>query len=165
MLRTLLLTALAALLTAAPAAAQDMSAAERTARTYMAHYSALELEAMAALLAEDVDFADPTALGDGIGPDGFAHHGRDETIELLQGFVDQFNPIELGFEWDYVFESNGRVVFMGHVNALYPTEAEGQVFRWRAEQVTVLTVRDGRIVRHIDYANYAGPQTGLVPAE
>ena len=84
---------------------------------------------------------------------------------LLQDFVDQYHPIELGFVWDDVFESNSRVIFIGHVNALYPTQDPAQRFRWRSQQVTVVTVEDGRVVEHRDYANYPGAEQGLVPAQ
>jgi ketosteroid isomerase-like protein len=150
----------------APAIAQDdRSTAESLAREYMAHYSAVDWDSMETFLAEDVVFSDPTALGADLGPDGIQHTGRTEAMSMLREFSQQYQPIELGFVWDTVFESNGRVVFMGHVNALYPTEQDGQVFRWRAEQVTVITVRDGEIIRHDDFANYAGPEQGLIAVE
>jgi hypothetical protein len=49
------------------------------------------------------------------------------------------------------------VVFSGHVNTLSRAAEPGYGLRWRAEQVIILTVRDGRVVRHEDYANYAAP--------
>ena len=148
-----------------PAAwAQEMSEAEQLAREYMEHYSAVDWDAMEAFLAEDAVFADTTAMGPDYGEDGVMYEGRDEVMASLRSFSARYNPIELGFEWDTVFESNGRVVFMGHVNALYPARTEGQNFRWRAEQVTVVTVRDGKAIRHDDYANYATPEQGLIPA-
>lgn len=139
------------------ALAQDAPAiteAERVARDYMQHYSAVDIAQMQTFWAPDVVFEDPTAMGPDIGPDGLRFDNGEAAAAMLQEFVDQNNPIELGFVWDTVFESNGRVVFMGEVNALYPTQTEGQVFRWRAPQVTVITVRDGRVVRQVDYADY-----------
>jgi ketosteroid isomerase-like protein len=148
-----------------PAAwAQEMSEAEQLARAYMEHYSAVDWDAMETYLAEDVVFSDPTALGPDYGEDGAHYEGREAVMASLRTFSETYNPIELGCEWDTVFESNGRVVFMGHVNALYPARTEGQNFRWRAEQVTVVTVRDGKVIRHDDYANYATPEQGLIPA-
>jgi hypothetical protein len=148
-----------------PAArAQEMNETERFARAYMEHYSAVDWDTMEGYLAEDVVFADPTAMGPDYGEDGALYEGREAVMEALRSFSASYNPIELGFEWDTVFESNGRVVFMGHVNALYPARTEGQNFRWRAEQVTVVTVRDGVVIRHDDYANYANPEQGLIPA-
>ena len=40
-----------------------------------------------------------------------------------------------------------------YFNALAATRG----LRWRAEQVIILTVRDGQVVRHEDYANYSAP--------
>jgi ketosteroid isomerase-like protein len=147
-----------------PVAAQDMSEAEALARDYMVHYSAADWDGMEPYLAEDVVFSDPTALGEDAGPDGYLFESRAAAMAALRDFDARYNPIELGFEWDTVFESNNRVVFIGHVNARYPTEDPDQHFRWRAEQVTVLTVRDGQIVRQHDFVNYAAPERGLVPA-
>lgn len=142
--------------------APQMSEAERVARAYMVEYSEMDLDGMVAFWADDIHFLDATALGEGIGPDGHELNGAEEAREFLQAFVDNYRPIELGFVWDTVFESNDRVIFMGHVNALYPTETEGQVFRWRSPQVTVLTVRDGEITEQLDFADYDDPDRSLV---
>ena len=157
------LSALAAIALLATAVhAQDDSDIEQIARDYMASYSALDWDAMEDLLAEGAVFDDPTALGADIGPDGMHYEGRDAAMAALRAFADTYHPIELGFVWDTVFESNGRVVFIGEVNALYPAEAEGQTFRWRSPQVTVITVRDGQVVHQQDFANYASPDQSLV---
>ena len=160
---TAVITALLSAITlSANAFSQDVSEAEQIARTYMAHYSAVDWDAMEAMMAEDILFRDVTAQGPGYGPDGIQVDSRDEAMGLLREFAAQYNPIELGFVWEDVFESNGRVVFIGHVNAIYPTDQEDQVFRWRARQVSVITVQDGVIVRQEDFADYGGPETGLV---
>ena len=151
----------------APAAmAQDaeMSDAERIARDYMTAYSEVDFERMGTFMAEDIVFSDTTAPGTN-SPNGLEGRTRDSALALLNEFAEQYNPIELGFVWDTVFESNNRVIFMGYVNALYPTDQAGQVFRWRAEQATVVTVIDGQVVRHQDFANYTGVEQGLVAAE
>lgn len=157
------LLALAAIITlSAGAGAQNPSDAESIARAYMAHYSAAEFEAMGPYMAEEIVFEDATALGEDIGADGIHHEGREASLATLQSFADTYHPIELGFVWDTVFASNDRVVFIGEVNALYPTETEGQTFRWQASQVSVITVRDGLVVHHQDFANYASPDRSLV---
>ena len=142
----------------------EQSEAERIARDYMAAYSQIDLVRMEAFLAEDAVFEDRTALGELAGPDGHRYDNREAAMTMLRDFQTRYNPIELGFVWDTVFESNSRVIFSGHVNALYPTQDATQNFRWRAEQVTVITVRDGKVVHHQDFANYANPQRGLIPA-
>jgi ketosteroid isomerase-like protein len=163
MLRKILIGLAALSFVSAPALAQDdMTDAERIAREYMAHYNALDLDAMEGFWADDVEFFDVTAMGPETGPDGLAMHSGAEAREMLSEFIETNQPIELGFDWHTIFESNGRVIFMGEVNALYPTQTEGQVFRWSAEQVTVITVRDGKIIRQRDFANYANPDRSLV---
>ena len=163
MLRSLILAA-AMTLTTTPVLAQEAGNAEAVARAYMAAYSQVDWEGMAAFMADDIVFADNTATGTD-DPDGIETEGREALLEMLRGFEAQYHPIELGFVWDSVFESNGTVVFIGHVNALYPTEAEGQVFRWRSQQVAAVTVRGGLVVEHRDFANYPGAEQGLVPAD
>ncbi|WP_417476616.1 nuclear transport factor 2 family protein [Maricaulis sp.] len=160
------LAALATLIAlSANAGAQDVADAESVARAYMAAYSAVNLDAMEPLMAANMVFDDPTALGEGVGPDGIHRDGRDASLAMLREFITAYDPIELGFVWDTVFTSNDRVIFTGHVNALYPTATEGKHFRWRADQVSVITVRDGLVVHHQDFANYAAPEQGLVPEQ
>jgi hypothetical protein len=143
--------------------APEMSDAERIARQYMAYYSAVDIEGMETLLADTAVFADPTAMGPGIeGLDGLQFDTIEEAMEMLRDFRDSSGVIELGFVWDTVFESNNRVVFMGHVNALYPSQTDGMVFRWRAEQTTVITVRDSQVIEQLDFANYHTTDQGLV---
>ncbi|MDG1417251.1 MAG: nuclear transport factor 2 family protein [Maricaulis sp.] len=163
MLRKILIGLAALSCVSAPAFTQEnMSDAERIAREYMMHYDALDLDAMEDYWADDVEFFDVTAMGPETGPDGIAMQSGAEAREMLSDFIETNQPIELGFEWHTIFESNGRVIFMGEVNALYPTPTDGQVFRWNAEQVTVITVRDGQIIRQRDFANYANPDRSLV---
>ena len=156
--------ATAMMLAAPPALAQDTGEAETVARAYMDAYSQVHWDGMAALMADDIVFADNTATGTD-NPDGIETEGRAALLEMLAGFEAQHHPIELGFVWDTIFSSNDTVVFIGHVNALYPTEDPAQRFRWRSQQVTAITVRDGLVVEHRDYANYPGAEQGLVTVE
>lgn len=68
----------------------------------------------------------------------------------------------LGFEWEWVFESNDRVVLSGWMNALIPTDDPAMNFRWRTRQVVVLTISDGRVVRHEDFIDYENAEEGMV---
>lgn len=161
---TLTSLSLALTLWQTPAQADTVSPAEDLARTYMDYYASVDWDAMEPFLAEDVVFSDPTVIDDSLGATGLHETSREAMMALLRSFGTEYNPIELGFDWHTVFESNGRVVFMGHVNARYPTENPDQHFLWRAEQVTVITVQNGEIIRQDDFANYAGAQQSLVPA-
>lgn len=137
--------------------------ASAVVNAYMAAYSAADFDAMEPFMAEDAVFSDPTATG--LGENGLVHHGREEIMAALREFDAQYNPIALNFAWDTVFESNDRYVFMGSVNATYPVEQEGMVFRWSAPQTTVIHFRNGEVVQQFDFADYEGAEQGLVPAE
>jgi len=163
-MKTMITAALGGLILAASASAQDHDTDTRTiVDEYMAHYSAAEFDEMEAFLAEDVFFSDVTATG--LGDAGMVHHGRDSIMAALDEFVEQNNPIGLNFEWNTVFESNDRYVFMGRVNATYPVEQDGMVFLWSAAQTTIIHMRDGLVIEHFDFADYEGAEQGLVPAE
>lgn len=150
-------------LLASTALAQDDAAERAIVDAYMAAYSAADFDAMEEFMAEDVVFSDPTATDQG--ETGLLHHGRDEVMAALRSFAAQYQPLALGFEWTTVFESNDRYVFMGRVNATYPVEQEGMVYRWSAAQTTVVHLRHGKVVRQDDFADYEGAEAGLVAAE
>lgn len=166
-MQTIIASTVSGLVACAAACAQetDMADAENQALidAYMAAYSAADFDAMEAFMAEDVVFSDPTATG--MGEPGLLHHSRDEIMTALREFDAQFNPIALNFEWHTTFESNDRYVFMGSVNATYPVEEDGMVFRWSAPQTTVIHLRDGLIVEQFDFADYEGAVQEIVAAE
>lgn len=143
-----------------PSTQRSQSEAERIARAYMDAYSAADWNAMAPFMAEDILFTDHT------NPDpDFEHElrGRDALLTTLHAFSAQYGVAELGFEWAHVFESNGIVVFSGFVNSLGAPPEQEAAYRWRAEQVTVIRIVDGRVARHDDFANYNGAQISRVP--
>lgn len=145
-----------------PAGAQsaDRSETEQIARAYMNAYSAADWDGMAAYMADDFVLIDHT------NPDpSFQHQydGRDATLEMLRAFGRDGGIIELGFEFPMVFESNNVVVFVGHVNTYAAPPNRDFAYRWRAEQVTALTIENGRVARHEDFANYAAPTITRLP--
>ncbi len=158
------LLAILSIAVAAPggAFAQDavQSDAERIGRAYMNAYSAADWEGMIPYMADDFVLIDRTNTDPNFVPE---YHGPRATIDMLRQFGRDGGVIELGFEWSSVFSSNNVVVFSGFVNTLSAPPGRDSAFRWRAEQVTALTVRDGKIVRHEDFANYATPVVSRVP--
>lgn len=134
-------------------AAPAMSEAERIARQYIEAYSAGDWDAMAPLMSEDFVLVDRT--NPQIGDQEF--RGREAVMGLLRDFGERARLVGLFLDFPMVFESRGVVVFAGHVNTLTLAPEDGFGLRWRSEQVTILTVRDGRVVRHEDFANYSTP--------
>lgn len=139
--------ALTVLSIAAIAHAAEPSEDERIARAYLDAYSAIDTAAMARFLHDEVVFADQTAPKSQGGPHVMA--GRDVFLAKLKSF----GLGRIDYELTRTFESNGRTVFVGNVTALYP-RSDGTRLRWRAAIVTVVTVENGKVVRHDDYADY-----------
>ena len=158
---TLLASASMALI--AQPAERDTSSLE-TATAYMEAYSALDLDAMRGWLNEESVFIDETWVKQGE-TEAQLHVGEDAFMAVLEEFMEQYSPQGLNFEWDFVFESNDRVVFGGWVNALYPSDDPDQLYRWRTRQVTIITVEDGQVTHHRDYAGFNDVDGGLVPVE
>ncbi|MEZ5891855.1 MAG: nuclear transport factor 2 family protein [Parvularculaceae bacterium] len=122
------------------------------ARSYIAAYSSADWDGMAALMSEDVEFVDRT------NPDPNAipvYRGRSAVLAMLHEFGETGGVVELGFDFPQEFESNGIAVFSGRVNTLSVAPGASIGYRWRADQVIALTVRDGKVVRHEDFADYA----------
>jgi ketosteroid isomerase-like protein len=123
------------------------------AETYLTAYQSLDLPALASLLAADARFDDPTstemqAVG---GP--FVWEGREAVLAGLAGWVRQ-SVRRIDYDLREVYEASGRVVFIGTASPLMQT-ADGLI-RATYPIVTIVTVRDGHIVEHRDYTNYAG---------
>lgn len=134
------------------------------ATAYTQAYSDLDLQAMGQWLDEQTVFVDETWARNG-NSEPEIHVGEAAFMAVLEDFMAEYEPLGLNFEWDYVFESNDRVVFSGWVNSRYATEDPDQLFQWRARQVTVLTVSEGQITHHRDFAAYETPEQGLVPSQ
>lgn len=133
------------------ASAAEPSPDQRLARTYLAAYSAVDPVAMAPLIADNAVFTDQTLPPADGGP--IVINGRDAFLKQLKSFGVQRLVYDLTGE----FESNGRTVFIGRISAYYP-RPDGRVLHWRSEVVTIVTVANGKVVRHEDFANYVGAQ-------
>jgi ketosteroid isomerase-like protein len=135
------------------AAASEMSAPERLARDYLAAYSAVDTAAMERFLAPGAVFADQTARPADGGP--IVLNGRDTFLKQFR----TYGLTRLAYELASVFESNGRVVFIGRVNAFYPRA--GGKLRFSSRIVTVITVENGKVARHEDFADYTNAEKSV----
>lgn len=158
----LFVAALAVFIAPVAAFAQEAqpSETERIARAYMQAYSDANWDAMAPFMGDEYVLIDRTNPDPGFQPE---HHGREAALQMMRAFGRDQGVIELGFEFPTVFESNNIVVFSGFVNVHAAPPGVDYAYRWRAEQVTALTIRDGRVVRHEDLANYRTPTMTRLP--
>ncbi len=144
---------LAAVVVASGFAVAEQSPAEQVAQAYIQAYSEADVDAMAPYMAEDIVFEDQTNPN----PDFQSEYvGKAAVLEMIQGFVTRSGVIELGFDFPVVFESNGRIVFSGTVNVHSAPPGAEHAYKWRARQVTILTIEDGKVVHHEDFADYGG---------
>lgn len=143
----------AALTFAAPAAAQtaqrEHEATIAAATAYLDAYQAFDLERLEALYAEDATFDDPTSLLlTGVNGAPFVFRGRDAILNGIR-FWMQNSVTSLRYDVEEIYESSGRVVFIGAATANGPS-------RWRFRIVTIVTIENGLVVEHRDYTDYWG---------
>lgn len=125
------------------------------AEAYLKAYQALDLRAVEALLAPDARFEDPTSTDvPGIGGP-FRWEGRDAVIAGLRGWTQSVRRIDYTIRDRY--EASGRVVFIGTAAALIA--APSGLVRTNFPIVTIVTLRDGKVIEHRDYTDYAGAAT------
>ena len=155
MLRALV-TMCVMLMAALPASAQPTrsgdAAAIATATAYLDAYQALDLARLQAFYADNATFDDLTSLRvPGIGGP-FVWYGRSEVLAGIRSWTK--SVASLRYDIEHVYESSGRVVFVGAVNPLVRTPNGTAQFRYRI--VTIVTVERGRVSEHRDYTDYAG---------
>lgn len=148
----------------APALAQDRPEdVQRIATAFVEAYGTLDLDTLAALAAEDIVVVDESApSGDWGGP--YRFNGRDAWLEGMAGFARDGGLIDMRQEHDQSWQSGEKMIFIGRVDARYRAEAGG-VVHVRGRIVTIITVRDGKVVRHEDVADYNGFEFLRVPDE
>lgn len=149
---------LAFLLIAAPATADESdvsaqgSAAMRIAMDYIDAYGAFDLERVETFYAEDAVFTDPTSFE--FTDFGAPYHweGREAIIRELHELKTESGVVAVTYKSSQVYEASGRVVFVADLQPVYNTK-EG-VVRTQVPIVTIVTVRNGKVIEHRDYADY-----------
>ena len=140
------------------AMAEDTAPTENAAITlateYLKAYSTFDVTNMAPYYSDDAVFLDPTASR--ASPDGqplFAFNGKDAIIKGLGDYALQYKSFTLDYKIERQYESNNVVVFVAQLT--YKGEGKnGNTFEGGAPIVTAITVKDGKIVRHMDYFDY-----------
>lgn len=148
---------------AAPSSQAGQSApneSEKIARAYMQAYSDADWDAMEPFMAEDFVLVDRTNPDPSFAPE---YKGPDAALTMMRAFGRDQGVIELGFEFPVVFESNNIVVFSGFVNVHAAPPGADYAYKWRTEQVSVVTVQEGQVTRHEDFANYGAAKMTRLP--
>ena len=130
--------------------AEDKISSEATvniAEQYIAAYSTFNTDNMAPFLADDVVFADPTS------PDSILYEGKQAVIDGLGGHSAAYKEFSLVYEFERRYESNGIVVFIAQLT-YNGVSKNDQSFTGTAPIVTAVTIKDGKVVKHVDYFDY-----------
>lgn len=140
-------------------AAQTPPTTEAVGRAYIDAYSRADWDLMAAFMGDSIAFVDRT------NPDPTfvaVTKGRSAVLAMLRSFGQSGGVESLDLDFPIVFASNDVVVFAGRVNTLSRPPGRTEAYRWRADQVIALTLAEGKVVRHEDFADYAHPQVERV---
>lgn len=144
--------ALVVLALSGPASSQDRpDDVERIARAFIAAYEVVDLDALRALSAEDLVSVDESAPVDMGGP--YRFEGREAWLSGLAGFVRDGGLVDIRQQHDTAWQSGEKMVFIGRFHARY-RDPGGGLLHVRGRIVTVVTIRDGKVVRHEDIADY-----------
>ncbi len=155
------LALLATPLAAAETAAEPMEESSASdaivsvAEDYLAAYSTFEPEKMAPFLGDDMVFTDPTSTNQNAAGGAFIFDGKDAVLKGLGDYAAQFKSFTVDYDVERQYESNGVVIFVAQLTYDLMTN-EDKHFTGSAPIVTAITVKDGKVVKHLDLYDYAG---------
>ena len=148
----------AALALCAPLHAQEVerkdyaavtAASAPVADAYFAAYTSRDWDALEPLLAEDASFQDPTAthiFG------GVLSEGRDAMMQRFR--IGYAGISHMAFVTNRVLHSGETAIYEGALHWGLDL-GDGTLVDSVTPMVIVLTVEDGKVVRHRDYVDYA----------
>lgn len=138
------------------------SAGEATAPiadAYMRAYTGLDWDALEALLAEDANFKDETAtlvFGD------ITSDGREQMMQRFRDGYTNVTHMELDVARRIV--SGDIAIFEGTLNWGLRLD-DDTIVESATPMVLIITVQDGKVIRHRDYIDYAPFLSGMEKAQ
>lgn len=119
------------------------------ADAYLAAYQAFDIDRIEALVTEDFDFSDPTSESL---PNPFNYSGRDVVMGHWRDYRAGVDSHRFVYTIDRRYAFSGHVVLIGSIEVF--ATGQGMSSHAEASIVTILTVRDGQVAAHRDYADY-----------
>lgn len=145
--------AFAALFAAAHAEESAPSGSVKIATEYLAAYSTFDVARMAPFYADNAVFTDPTSHGQVPGFEEFTFNGKAAIIKGLGDYAATYQSFSVRYDVKRRYESAGNVVFVADL-AYQGETKKGEAFSGGAPIVTIVKVKDGKVVRHTDYFDY-----------
>lgn len=132
------------------AGSADNADSQSAAQAYFEAYIDRDWDRLAPLLHDEGSFRDPTATA------VFGNVGASGKAELLAYFRKNYAGITMmRFHAIRTISSGGHVIFEGTLDWDFKLQ-DGTVVPTRAMPfLSILQLRDGQVVEHIDYADYA----------
>ena len=140
------------------AQAQDSAGARDVAEAYLAAYQTQDFDQMRELYAGDAHFIDPTSFDIPQITAPIDWQGADSIIAGISSWGIQ----HITYHQDRSYEASNAVIFDGNADVSYATETGARIFNYPI--ITIITVRDGQVVEHRDYTDYAGAREISAPA-
>lgn len=144
----------------APAFSEDAFAEEASsadvislAEDYLAAYSTFDTAKFGPFYADNAVFSDPTSHGFAPGGGAFEYDGKAAIVKGLGDYAAQYKSFSVHYDLERRYESGGVVVFIAALT-YESTSKDGKVYTGTNPVVTVVEVRDGKVVRHTDYYDY-----------
>ena len=144
-----------AMLLVTPAFAEDSKESETIAiaKSYIAAYSTFDVSVMESFLADDMVFFDPTSSTENADGGPFKFEGKEAVMKGLGEYAALYETFTLTYNLERYYESQDIVVFVAQLGYEGSTK-DGQTFEGGAPMVTAITVKDGKVSRHVDYFDY-----------
>lgn len=156
-MKNLIAAAALAALACGAAAAEEPKATTTVelAEAWLDAYSTFEPAKMAPFLADDATFSDPTSTNQTASGGPFMFDGKAAILKGLGDYAAQYEAFSVRYDVERRYESGGFVVFVAGL-AYDARTKDGKAISGGAPIVSVVGVRDGRIISHTDYFDYAG---------
>lgn len=127
---------------------------------YMQAYGKWDFDTMKTFYAEEVHFEDPTAKA--AFQQDFIFDGKENVYQFFKTvFKDKFKndkPPYVNFVIEKVFTSGKHTIINSTFECVLPNawfqEKTNETILIAIPFVTILTIENGRITKHIDYGNY-----------
>lgn len=157
-MRRLAVLALLTVLTFAPRALAQPTLPDPRAETvaiadaYMAAYQELDEAVLAEFFADDARFFDPTSYD----MPGFAlpfdFEGRAAILAGIASFKSDYGLLRVPYVVERKIAGMHDVAYVGEVHS--EVLVNGEVQRFAYPIVTIVKVRDGKVIEHRDYVDY-----------
>lgn len=125
------------------------------AENYLSAYSTFKVANMEPFMGEEMVFTDPTSINQDASGGAFSYRGKAAVMKGLGDYAAQYKEFYLDYDVTRRYESNGVVVFIGDLTYTLVNK-DDQTFTGGAPIVTAITVKDGKVVGHLDLYDYQG---------